>query len=37
MKTKYDWSGVDPKVKWIATDESGLSWQFTREPHIFWI
>ena len=32
MKTKYDWSGVPPQYKWLATDEDGEINAFTEQP-----
>lgn len=32
MKTKYDWSGVELRVKWIATDADGNMWKY-EEKH----
>lgn len=34
MKTKYDWSGVPAKVKWIATDNDGYAWYWETKPEI---
>lgn len=35
MKTKYDWSGVDDDVKWIATDEDLNSCGFVTNDKPF--
>lgn len=34
MKTKYDWSNVPNKVKWIATDADGYAWHWHEKPEI---
>ena len=32
---KYDWSNVPKEVKWIATDEDGVSNGFIDKPTVF--
>lgn len=31
MKTKYDWSGVNTEIKWIATDSDGGVFGYTHK------
>ncbi|WP_335987177.1 hypothetical protein [Acinetobacter bereziniae] len=30
--TKYDWSNVPKEVKWIATDDNGLTFGYPNKP-----
>lgn len=33
-KTRYDWSNVPKKVKWISTDADGYAWYWYDKPEI---
>lgn len=33
MKTKYDWSGVESRIKFIAMDCDGQIYGFTHKPY----